>query len=66
MDYDSLKTTKTSPHSDRSDTCLVHVHNVHRSSEVKVLTVAVGFMFANKKFEQDKKRLAEDMTDAMR
>ena len=61
MDYDSLKTTKTSSHSDRSDTCLAHVQ-----SETNVLAVAVGFMFANKKFEQDKKRLAEEMTDAMR
>ena len=54
----------------RSETCLDHVNSfegdLHGNLEFGILNHAAGYLFANKKFEQDKKELVGEMNNALR
>ena len=58
---------KTKP--PRSNICLRHVNKVIPrpfTFDGGILNAAVGLMFANKKLDQDKKKLVEEMANAIR
>ena len=53
----------------RSEICLDHVNSFskkERNLEGGILNQAAGYLFANKKFEQDKKELVGEMNNALR
>ena len=54
----------------RSETCLDHVNylaeDLQGNPEFGILNHAAGYMFANKKFEQEKKELVGEMNNALR
>ena len=54
----------------RSDICLDHVNSAapdfQGNLELGILNHAAGYLFANKKFEQDKKKLVGEMNNALR